>query len=128
MLVIRFADKSLSYTEHHYTLMEEEPLLENVRALTLHSIGDAQANPGPPMHKFIALDCLPNVEDVLISHLRSASGLNTDNILSVERWASARSDEGRPLQDIVFRDCDEASRPFFDRLVDKQVATSITWE
>jgi hypothetical protein len=125
-LLICFDDKRLLYTQRHYSLTDEEPLLENVRALTLYFVGGARTS--RPMHKFIELDSLPNLEDLLINRLQSASGFATDDILSVEQWILARSDEGHPLQHIIFRDCDEASRPFFDRLVDKQVAASISWE
>jgi hypothetical protein len=127
-LLVCFDGRGFSYRLHSWNpLPNEDSLLKNTRTLELDSIGcedyDTEA-----MQDFIKLDWLPNVERVIISRLRSTSGFNTNDILSAERWISARSDEGRPLHGIVFRDCDVESRPLFDRLAAKQVASSIVWE
>jgi hypothetical protein len=126
-VLICFDGEGLSYKAYSwYPLTAVDPLLESVKTLELHSIGRCEK--AEPMHEDLVLDCLPNVESVLISSLYSATGFNADDVLSTERWISARSEEGHPLQSIVFEKCNEASRPLFDRLVAKQVATSITWK
>jgi hypothetical protein len=127
-LLIRFSREGLSYTEDHYRpLTNRRTLLAQVKTLKLHSLGDPNADTDP-LHTYIALDCLPNVERVLFNGLRNASESSIDDVLSLEQWISARSDEGRPFQSILFQNCDEKSRPLLTRLADKRVASSIAWE
>jgi hypothetical protein len=125
-VLICFDGEGLSYKAYSWhPLTAADPLLESVKTLELNSIGGTEAE---AMHEHLVLDCLPNVEDVLINRLCSATRFNADDVLSIVRWISARSEEGRPLQSIVFQECDKDLRPLFDRLVAKQVATSITWK
>jgi hypothetical protein len=111
-----------------YAIRDEDRLWEDVQTLEVHSLGARGSEDGLPMFRFVVLRYLPKVEHVLIAGLRTASGFDSQHIAYLEKWLMQRGRAGLPLQNLVFRDCDEESRPLLTRLVEGRASRSAVWQ
>jgi hypothetical protein len=111
-----------------YAIKHEDCLWEDVSTLEVHSLGAREAEDRLPMFHFVVLRHLPKVKHVLIAGLRTASGLDSQHITYLEMWLLQRGREGQPLQNLVFQDCDEESRPLFSKLVEGRASRSAVWQ
>jgi hypothetical protein len=114
----------------HYSsagkILMNDPILAHVKDLTLgyyrHDL-----NPAPAQ---LNLDCLPNVETIVIWGASCVVDARTfiAEVGMLETWICSRHEEGRPLKSIKFESCSKQVEMIFDRLVAGRVAESITWE